>query len=277
MFKLPKKLMNDEPVDGGAPAPKEAQPEQVTEGSWFDSFSEDIRGNQDITKFNSAEELAKSYINAQTLIGRDNIPMPVTEDDWANTYNRLGRPETADGYELQVDSEAINPEFQQSFLEKAHSLGLSNKQVQALTEWNLSLSDGSEEVALQQEQATQEAVESLKKDWGNAFEQNVNIANRALNEFVSSEDIDFITETEIGGVKLADHPVMARILHNVGKGLMEDVKFEGKGNELVLSPNELQDKQSSLMAHPAYFDRNHPEHASIKRQVTDLFKLQYKE
>jgi len=272
MFKLNHKLMEEElGAEGTVISGGEAS------GSWYDSFAEDIRSNQNVTKFSSAEELAKSYINAQSLIGRDKIPMPVTDEDWSNTYARLGRPEDAAGYEFNVpEGVQVNEERQGAFRELAYQIGLSQKQAEALMNFDFESQNAAlDAYTTSQHQATEEAIGSLQKEWGNAFEQNVTIANRALSEFASESDIEFLQEAEINGVKLGDHPVLIKLFNNVGKGMMESGKLEGKGSDLVMTPDEVQAKQAQLMAHPAYTDRNHPEHKVINGEVQKLFKLQY--
>ena len=37
--------------------------------------------------------VARSYINAEQLIGRDKIPIPKTPEEWDATYKRLGKPD----------------------------------------------------------------------------------------------------------------------------------------------------------------------------------------
>ena len=47
--------------------------------------------------------LAKSYVNAQSMIGADKVAIPgkhATDEDWGEVYRRLGRPDTPEGYEL---------------------------------------------------------------------------------------------------------------------------------------------------------------------------------
>jgi len=270
--------MNDEPVDGGAPAESVAQP-ATDNGAWYDVFAEDIRENQNITKFNSAEELAKSYINVQHLIGADKIPMPVTEDDWANTYAKLGRPEEPTGYEIKApEGVEVDEARQGKFLELAHSIGLSQKQAEALAEFDFSSTQESmENLNKTFEQSTQEALDGLKKEWGNAYDQNVEIYKRAVGEFADESTMDFLKNTLVGNVALGDHPAIVKLMSSIGKGMMESGKLEGKGAEMALTPAQLQDKQAQLMANPAYTNRNHPEHKAINRQVQELFKLQFPE
>lgn len=268
--------MDDEPVDSGAPA---SEPTATEGGNWFDSFAEDIKTNQNVTKFGSAEELAKSYINAQQLIGRDKIPMPVTDEDWSNTYARLGRPEEPTGYEINApEGIEVDADKQQAFFNLAHEIGLSQKQAEALAAFDFDTHGSAmEQLTQQQQQATDAALGQLKNEWGQAFDQNVQIANRALSEFASEADIDFLNNAEIDGVRLGDHPALVKLFNNIGKGMLEGGKLEGKGTEMALTPQEIQDKVQSLMAHQAYTDSRHPEHKQIARQVQELFKLQYPE
>lgn len=277
MFKLHNVYMNEETAGDQLAASEPVEQSSETSGAWYDSFSEEVKGNQNVTKFTSAEELAKSYINAQRLIGAEKIPMPTTDEDWSNTYARLGRPDDPSGYEINApEGMEVNEQFQQQFAELAHQIGLSQKQAAALAEFDFNRhSTSMEEFTQNQEAATNSAIESLQKEWGNAFEQNVNIASRALKEFASPEDMEFINNATIDGVPVGNHPTIVKLMNNIGKGMMESGKLEGQGNEQVMTPSQIEDKQAQLMAHPAYLDSRHPEHASISRQVKELFELRY--
>lgn len=275
MFKMNERLMNDEPVDGGAPLESSVPVAETSETSnWFDGFGEDIKSNQNITKFSSAEELAKSYINAQRLIGAEKIPMPVTDEDWANTYSRLGRPDSADGYTIEAgEGVEVDSEKQKAFLSLAHEIGLSQKQAQALASFDFeSTKAASDSHHASLVQANEEAVNSLKKDWGHSFDKNVKIANRAVQQFASEGDLEFLQTAKVDGVALGNHPAILKLLANVGNGMIESGQLEGKGNDNVMSPQQVKEQQNKLMGHPAYFDRNHPEHSAIVRQVSELFK-----
>lgn len=254
----------------GAVAPQDG-------GNWYDSLPEDIRSDQNITKFDSTEALAKSYINAQQLIGRDKIPMPVTDEDWSNVYNRLGRPEDVTGYKIDApEGVEINQDAQNSFLEMAHKAGFNQNQVEMLAQWEFARSQEAQNASQQSsEQAFNDAINGLKNEWGNAFEQNANIAVRAAGEFLNDADRDFLANAKIDGVNVGDHPAFLKMFHKIGTQMMEGKQLEGLGSEQAKTPQEIEDERSSLMNNPAYVDRNHPEHAKVLRQVQELFKLQY--
>lgn len=263
---------------GGGQAPAVTPAVTTTEGgNWYDSLPQDMREDQNITKFESVEVMAKSWLNAQRLIGADKITMPQTDEDWGGVFDKLGRPKDASGYELKAaEGVEVNAEMQQSFLTKAHEIGLLPKQAQALADWQIEQGQAVTEASTQADEATlNEKMTGLKTEWGQAFDQNVGIAQRAINEFATDADKDFMNNAVIDGVKIGDHPAMAKLFHNIGKSMMESGKLEGTGNEQAMTPTEMQDQIDSLMGHPAYTDRKHPEHKQVARQVTQLFEQKF--
>jgi len=269
-------LMEDEPGDagGGTETPATPPAGAPDESNWYDTLPQDMRDDQNITKFDSVEAMGKSWLNAQRLIGADKIPMPQTDEDWGNTFNRLGRPEEASGYEVNIpEGIEVSAENQTKFLEFSHKIGLNQKQVQEFVDWDIEQkSTATEAHDSATESATNEAISGLKSEWGAAFDQNVGIANRAINEFVNETELSFLQDNSIDGVKLADHPVMVKLFANVGKGMMESGKLEGVGSEQAMTPNEMQEKANTLMSNKAYTDNRHPEHKQLVRQVTQLFE-----
>ena len=116
--------------------------------SWKDSISEEYRVDPNIEKFTEIDALAKSYINATKMIGQDKLVIPnnnSTDDQWSEVYSKLGRPESADKYALDVNSEVVNLDEGaiKSFTENAHQLGLNNKQAQGILEFYKNNMEGS--------------------------------------------------------------------------------------------------------------------------------------
>lgn len=266
-------LMNEELGDG---AGGETGGGGEDSGNWYDGFAEDVRTNNNITKFGSAEELGKSYINAQRLIGADKIPMPETDDDWSNVYGRLGRPDEASMYTIDaVEGFEVNEEQQTAFKEFAHSKGFSQSQIQALATWDMERQNSAGTANEESSQAKlDEANNSLKAEWGEAHAQNVNLAARAADEFMGEAGKEFFDNAMIDGVPAGEHPGLLKMFHSVAKGMMESSKLEGIANEGKQTPQEISDSIGSAMANPAYMNKNHPEHPALMRKVEGLFKLQ---
>ncbi len=275
-------LMNEETGGdvtslGGEPAAVVETPAAApAESKWYDGYAEEVRTNQNITKFESHEELAKSYINATRLIGVDKIPMPTTDDDWSNVYSRLGRPDAAEMYQITgPEGVEINQDTQNSYKAVAHELGLSQKQVEGLANWQFEQeATGSAASTEASQLALDTATNGLKAEWGEAHGQNVNLAARAASEFMGEEGKEFFDNAMIDGVPAGEHPGLLKMFHSVAKGMMESSKLEAIGNEGKQSPQEIQDDINSLMTNPAYTNNRHPEHNSVMKKMQNLFQLQ---
>jgi hypothetical protein len=45
--------------------------------------------------------VAKSYVSASQMIGRDKVPIPKEGEDWSDFYKAAGRPDDPNGYEFK--------------------------------------------------------------------------------------------------------------------------------------------------------------------------------
>jgi hypothetical protein len=147
----------------------------------------------------NADALISSYRELEKHIGADKndfIKMPKVVEgetpDYSEVFARLGRPETADGYEL-ADSE-----FSSAAKEVLFKAGITKSQAKDLeswiTEYATSAQQKAEEARVAELDAkAKTAIESLKKEWGADFEKNQALAQDAVRKFgLSDEVIDAI-------------------------------------------------------------------------------------
>jgi hypothetical protein len=271
--------------------PNDAAPAPVTadnadnanvkvEQDWRASLPEDIRSNPTLGKIKSVDALASSYINLQSHLGRDKIVKPVTDEDWNGVYNFLGRPETAKDYKIEIAKDLPDPiknqfndEALNSFKEISHSLGLNEKQLQGLFGWYAQNQAGAfAQMQEKQGKSLEEGERALHAEWGRAYEQNVGFARQAFEEY-GGEELAQLMETS----GLGNHPAVLRTFANIAKATMADKDLAGKENQqsLILTPQEAKAEAATIMAHPAYMDRQHPEHNAMVRKVQQLFEKAY--
>ena len=167
-----------------------------------------------------------SYQNLEKVFGADKagrtILAPKSDDDadgWNAVYNRLGRPESADKYELPVP-EGDDGSFAQSVAPVLHELGLTAKQAKGLAEWWNQAS--ASRIEMESESfATQSEAEykSLQGEWGAAAAQNEELAKRAVLKFSKEAGIDDQSfeamERAIGTAKLM------KLFHAIGSQFAE--------------------------------------------------------
>ena len=159
---------------------QETQIEQpVVAKSWKEAIPEELRNDPNISKFTELEALAKSYVNATRMIGQDKVAVPnnnSTEDQWNEVYDKLGRPESADKYKLEVKSDVVplDDNAIKQFAENAHQLGLNNKQAQGILEfYKNSMESSAQQSKIDTETAQANAEQELRKEWGSNYEANI--------------------------------------------------------------------------------------------------------
>ncbi len=89
--------------------------------------------------------MAKSYVNAEKMIGADKIIKPnqnYTDDDWSNFYTAAGRPDEPGNYTLNYETE--NPDALNAYKAQVHSLGLNDKQAQGILDYYKSMEEAAQ-------------------------------------------------------------------------------------------------------------------------------------
>ena len=196
-----------QPEAGGTMLETPAEVAQGGSGNDFlNTIPEELRDHPSLSPIKDVENLARSYVNAQKLIGADKIPMPVnpTDEDLDRIYGRLGRPETAEGYEIPVDGNIVTEEVAKDYANVAHKLRLSPQQASGILEYNQSLAGQSEEtMAANDAKIMQDTELSLKKEWGDDYGNKLAMAKEAVESFAST---DMLEIRLADGTKVGNHP-----------------------------------------------------------------------
>lgn len=267
--------MSGEEVDNGTVTQVATETPTAT-ADWKAGLPDDVKAG--LEKFTTVEALAKSYMNAETLIGREKIPMPKTPEEWESAYTRLGRPENPDGYELKVAQDIaekvkdLNQEDSKWFKDVAHKAGLNKQQAEMIFGEYWKMAAGNHETlqgAIAGERA--EAEMSLKKEWLTAYDHNLGIANKALSHISQEAFGDDSLVTHLADRGLSNDPVIVKLMHHVGTKVLEDTSLVGGG----VSSKEVDKRISDIQANPGYFDKKHPSHAALVREMNDLFSLKH--
>jgi len=241
---------------------------------WKTALPEDLRGEKALESIQDVSGLAKSYIHAQKMIGTDKIPVPnkhATEEDWNAVYEKLGRPDSADKYEFNLENTTVDENAMKAFKEAAHRHGLLPQQAEGIIKFydemtNSMLTD----LDSKAEQGRANAEQELKKEWGAAYEQKLQAVNAASQKYL---DADFAHLTLSDGTKVGDHPAFVKAFAAIANDLGEDQMVNSNGPQ-YMTPAEL-DKQIRELQAPgsAYWDKKHPNHEAAVQEVQDLLAL----
>ena len=249
------------------------QPSTVAK-SWKETISEEFRNDPNISKFTEIDALAKSYINATRMIGQDKVAVPnenSTDDQWNEVYGKLGRPESADKYQLEVQSETapLDESAIKQFAENAHQLGLNNKQAQGILEFYKSSMEGSiQQARVDTETAQANAEQELRKEWGRSYDENIKKAG-AIAKANMSEDI--LNMELKDGTRIGDHPSVIKGFASIANLMSED-KLVSTESENVDRGTDYEAEISKLVndRDGPYWNKAHPDHDKVVQQVFTL-------
>lgn len=277
-------------ADANAEAAKTTTSETTTSttASWRDSLPDDIKSSPSISKFETIEGLAKSYTNLEKMLGADKVVVPKDGDSegWAKFYKAAGLPDTPDAYEFKApenipDGMVYDADLDKSIAGVFHKAGLNRQQAAAAREGLMEIVGkgalDSIEAAKQDQAARaadiQKAEQSLKQEWGAAFEQRGKIAGAAINKFLSPETI-----AAMDAAGLANNPAIIRDMYNLGVKIAGEKNLIGDG-DMIPSTTDLEAQIADHTAkhNAALFDSSHPEHSQRVKEREALFAKRYPE
>lgn len=237
---------------------------------WTSELTEEQRALLETKGWKGPGAVLESYRHLEKLIGRDKIAIPKTGDSeaWNAVYDRLGRPESAEGYEIAVPEGVQRDEaFEEQMRGLFHAAGLTKAQVAKLSEgWHGYL--GSETARAEQSRIdrAEREDETLRSEWGGNFERNMEQARRAARSFGDARIIDGLEET-VG--RAAVFKMFARI----GAAMAED-SLEGEGGESFSQPGSVRAQIAALKADPAFreawLEHSHPGHQQAVARMAAL-------
>jgi len=263
---------------------------QAPSEDWKASLPEDIRDNQLIHNANSIESLAKTAIHAQSMIGADKLAIPgkwANDDDWNNVYTKLGKPEDAQGYKLELkEGTQVDKDMESWYRGLAHKAGLNDRQANTIFQEYMAkeaeLKAANAPPSLEDVEIIKgEAEIALKKEWGKAFDTKMNEAKGVLTEFAPKDFDQLLTKD---GVPLGNDPVFIKTLANIGNYInskLGEDKMVGNKQQPQYTPADAEKEIAALRGDPRdggpYWDKKHPDHMRTVQQVQELMEYMHPE
>lgn len=230
---------------------------------WRDRLPDDLKGVKDLEKYKDLPSMARTLVHQQKMIGADKLPLPpknATPEELAkwDGWNKLGRPETPDGYDLKAlkplgDGIPYDYEGEKSMLKEMHALGMTQTQVNGL------LAKYRENVGGQYGQITEktkveqaQAQEGLRKEYGQAFDKKMNDATQYIRGVLGEKADALIQKHQFD----AD---FIRVMVTAAEANREHPRVDGKSVPIngALSPAEAKAELAALMSEAAK-DPKHP-------------------
>lgn len=258
-------------VDTGNPA--------ESAGTWTEGFSDDLMGVVQAKGWQGPQDVLNSYTNLEKLMGADKAGRGVVipkedgpQEDWDGFYNRLGRPEKAEDYQLPLP-EGDDGEFAKTASQWFHEAGLTSKQAQSIAaKWNETQAAIAEQQQNEFDQQSALDVQSLQEAWGDKFELKSELARRARREAGLSDEEGQAIEKVLGLKKAAE------VFSKLGQQFAES---EMKGGESKVNsvfggtPEDAKARISALKNDKAWVSRYLNGDVDAKSEMNRLHAIAY--
>lgn len=176
------------------------------------------------------KDVLTSYRNLEKLTGvppEQMVKLPKDNDPaaWNEVYTKLGRPAKAEEYKIPVP-EGDKGDFAKTAATWFHEAGLSQNAVTKVAEkWNAHLTATAKAAAEAAAATLVKDTTDLKAKWGDQFEKNCGIVDKAATVFGIGADTLKALKTSMGPRAAME------FLHNLGTRIaVEDTNFVDGGN-----------------------------------------------
>ena len=209
------------------------EPVEPTQEGFLDGIDQEYHSA--VEPFGNKNELAKGYRELYSKMGTA-VQIPGDEsapEEVSAFYNKIGRPETPEGYDSFKPDEMpeglpYDDKFEMTMRGIAHEAGISKSQMTALVkaynDYQIAIyGDG-------QNEAKRQALESDKKlqeDWGVDYKPNFEIVERACTELVPDEELRTQFAELIDAKGLRNNAIFARVFLGIGKSMLDDTLTRG--------------------------------------------------
>lgn len=242
----PTQVDNSSPQEAGmveTAAPQAA--EVTTTGGWKSGINTDLRNSPLLQKFEDTPEglnkALESHANLEKLLGHEKVPIPKDANDvegWNRFSKAMGIPDKAEQYGLP---DAKLPESMKDitidknkFAEVVHAHKLTPAQAKGLWETYTRMNVESYQEAMKAHQeGLVKTVNTLKSEWGDAYQTNVELGQMVINKFSDDQETnDYITSI------LSQDPRGIKFLAKIGDQFAENKVGEFQMKRFTLAPEE---------------------------------------
>jgi hypothetical protein len=226
---------------------------EEVESNWYDGngFDEETIGYLQTKGWDGIKPMLDSYKGLEKMRGVPEeqllkLPKDMNPESMGEVWNKLGRPDTADLYSMDVpEGMEVNEDLYGKAKELAFNNGMTGKAFTELTAlYNSSLSSGQEDYDTQLDNEMKIQEKELKSEWGTKHDESVFIADKAMRELgVTTDNIEVL---RIG----LGHDGMYKLFNKIGSLMGEKnvMSADGPISDFGVTPQMAKSEISTIMA-----------------------------
>ena len=259
-----------------SPAP--VSPAAPAVGDWTQGLSDDTKGWISNKQFQNPGQLADAYRNLEKLRGVPaerllQLPEDMNTPEGRAIFERLGAPKTAAEYGLDklMPKEGGDPKLAEWASEVFLEAGIPrNAAEKIISKWNERGAASQNADKENYSAMLTQGEAALKKEWGAAYDQNVNLAKSGMRALeLDGKEVDTL-ERIMGRERLF------KKLSKIGAGVGESGFVAGRpAADGALAPEQARAKIKELQGDPTWTRRYLKGESDAKSQMTKLQQMAY--
>ncbi|MGR3292488.1 MAG: hypothetical protein ACUZ9M_00565 [Candidatus Scalindua sp.] len=211
---------------------------QTSTTSWKDGVEKELRFSKDgtdrLARFDDSDAsvMATSYLRYENS-QNDRVKIPTAEsgdEEKSAFYNKMGRPERADGYTMPelAEGQELDKELFNGWAAVAHESGMSDPQFTSLVNKYLELETQQRESELVEfNRYKEESIRKMHEEYGADYDKNIELSKRAYTEY-ANDALKELLETD-KFISLRNEPSFIDMMVQMGIKNMDDTFVKGEG------------------------------------------------
>ena len=279
-------------LDNGTAQDEETKIESIygdLEVKWPEGLSDDLKNEPSLKPFVKEDgtidfgNLAKSYHNTKKDYGRAKTILPsenATKEEIDEFYTKVNGfdPEYAN-YKPNINQEdsPLDEAFNESIKQFAHINRLPAKAAEELHDLLAEAAkDEDESATANHVEMVEKGVDQLKSKWGESYDPRIAGAKRLISDYLGEDEklMEAFDDPEIGS-----NPFIMELLGTISSKLYEEGEFHGKGDNLNMTPEDVELQISAIMndgGHPYHNADKGAEHQNAVKEMLKLFEVRTK-
>lgn len=219
--------------------------ESNNETPWYGDVSAETRSDIEANKWTGVGDVITAYSELKNKGSDFKIPDGKNTDEMGKFYNKLGRPETPDGYKFEM-SDYDQESSYSGFKEAAFKNGLTSAQAEGLYgDTDAFLKDEFDKRTQTMERMKENSLKELKQEWGKDYEDKMSSARNAFKNMGLDEQV----AEEVGKIVGLTNTVK---LFDALANSTKEHSFVGDGGAVGATKEALTDELYNIRNNPDY-------------------------
>jgi hypothetical protein len=243
----------------------------TNKSSWLDGLDEKLKTDPTLRRFENVESLAKSYSELRKTVGKDVFPNGKTsEEELQSFWRKAGIPEK-DKYNLDLNKFKLEKDVADKIKEIASTKGVTESGLSSIFEYLQEVDAKQNEVLVEdQKLKLQEQVDTIKKEFGTAFDKYRKLAVNVLKEYYSEAELQ-----ELNDEGILKNPQFVKMAMRLAKEKYNESPVDDKNvrTDFVMTPDEARAEINSIRADKDYLDKTSSRFQTLQKKMDNLYSF----